>query len=166
MPLQIESYDRAVVVTKTFLPSLMTNGGLVVNVTSGPLPDQPPYMRLPGQGYPGAAYPTSKAGLNRMTEVLANELREYGIAVIAFHPGRARVERSVARLTAAGRASQWIGVEHAIAKREELVTQGTRCHHRNVSTPRSEVPTLMMIGAAVALAAVAIGVIHGGRPQG
>ena len=110
-------------VTKTFLPSLMTNGGLVINVTSGPLPDQPPYMRLPGQGYPGAAYPTSKAGLNRMTEVLANELRQYGIAVIAFHPGRARVERSVARLTAAGYdASEWIGVEHAIAKLEELVT--------------------------------------------
>jgi 3-oxoacyl-[acyl-carrier protein] reductase len=110
-------------VTKTFLPTLMTNGGLVINVTSGPLPDQPPYMRLPGQGYPGAAYPTSKAGLNRMTEVLANELRQYGIAVVAFHPGRARVERSVARLTAAGYdASQWLGVEHAIAKLEWLVT--------------------------------------------
>jgi NAD(P)-dependent dehydrogenase (short-subunit alcohol dehydrogenase family) len=110
-------------VTKTFLPTLMANGGLVINVTSGPLPDQPPYMRLPGQGYPGAAYPTSKAGLNRMTEVLANELREYGIAVIAFHPGRARVERSIARLTAAGYdANQWLGVEHAIAKLEWLVT--------------------------------------------
>ena len=110
-------------VTKTFLPALMTNGGLVINVTSGPLPDQPPYMRLPGQGYPGAAYPTSKAGLNRMTEVLANELREYGLAVVAFHPGRARVERSVSRLTAAGYdASQWLSVEHAIAKLEWLVT--------------------------------------------
>ena len=110
-------------VTKTFLPALMTDGGLVINVTSGPLPDQPPYMRLPGQGYPGAAYPTSKAGLNRMTEVLANELREHRIAVIAFHPGRARVERSVSRLTAAGYdASQWLGVEHAIAKLEWLVT--------------------------------------------
>jgi 3-oxoacyl-[acyl-carrier protein] reductase len=110
-------------VTKTFLPTLMTNGGLVINVTSGPLPDQPPYMRLPGQGYPGAAYPTSKAGLNRMTEVLANELRQYGIAVVAFHPGRARVERSIARLTAAGYdANQWLRVEHAIAKLEWLVT--------------------------------------------
>jgi len=109
-------------VTKTFLPTLMINGGLVINVTSGPLPDQPPYMRLPGQGYPGAAYPTSKAGLNRMTEVLANELRQYGIAVVAFHPGRAKVERSVSRLTAAGYdASQWLGVEHAITKLEWLV---------------------------------------------
>ena len=110
-------------VTKTFLPALMTKGGLVINVTSGPLPDQPPYMRLPGQGYPGAAYPTTKAGLNRMTEVLANELRQYAIAVVAFHPGRARVERSVARLTAAGYdASQWVGVEHAMTKLEWLVT--------------------------------------------
>lgn len=110
-------------VTKTFLPTLMTSGGLVINVTSGPLPDQPPYMRLPGQGYPGAAYPTSKAGLNRMTEVLANELRQHGIAMVAFHPGRARVERSAARLTAAGYdASQWLSVEHAIAKLEWIVT--------------------------------------------
>jgi 3-oxoacyl-[acyl-carrier protein] reductase len=110
-------------VTKTFLPTLLERGGLVINVTSGPLPDQPPYMRLPGQGYPGAAYPTSKAGLNRMTEVLANELRQYGIAVVAFHPGRAKVERSEARLTAAGYdASQWLSVEHAIAKLEWIVT--------------------------------------------
>ena len=111
-------------VTKTFLPLLISDGGgLVINVTSGPLPDQPPYMRLPGQGYPGAAYPTSKAGLNRMTEVLANELREHNIAVVAFHPGRAKVERSEARLTAAGYdASQWLGVEHAVAKLEWIVT--------------------------------------------
>ena len=110
-------------VTKTFLPALLDKGGLVINVTSGPLPDQPPYMRLPGQGYPGAAYPTSKAGLNRMTEVLANELRQYGIAVIAFHPGRARVERSISRLTAAGYdPNQWLSVEHAITKLESLVT--------------------------------------------
>lgn len=110
-------------VTKTFLPALIARGGLVINVTSGPLPDQPPYMRLPGQGYPGAAYPTSKAGLNRMTEVLANELRQYGIAVVAFHPGRAKVERSMARLTAAGYdASQWLDVKYAIAKLEWIVT--------------------------------------------
>lgn len=110
-------------VTKTFLPALMANGGLVINVTSGPLPDQPPYMRLPGQGYPGAAYPTSKAGLNRMTEVLANELRQYGIAVVAFHPGRARVERSEKRLRAAGYdASSWLSLDHAVGKLREIVT--------------------------------------------
>jgi 3-oxoacyl-[acyl-carrier protein] reductase len=110
-------------VTKTFLPELMANGGLVINVTSGPLPNQPPYMRLPGQGYPGAAYPTSKAGLNRMTEVLANELRQYGIAVIAFHPGRAKVERSEKRLRDAGYdANAWLSLDHAIGKLREIVT--------------------------------------------
>lgn len=110
-------------VTKTFLPLLTDGGGLVINVTSGPLPDQPPYMRLPGQGYPGAAYPTSKAALNRMTEVLANELRQYNIAVVAFHPGRAKVERSEKRLRDAGYdASTWLSLDHAIGKLTSIVT--------------------------------------------
>lgn len=110
-------------ITKTFLPQLIERGGLIVNVTSGPLPDMPKYISLPGQGYPGAAYPTSKAALNRMTEVLANELRQYNVAVVSFHPGRARVERSERRLREAGYdASSWIPVDHAINTLNAIVT--------------------------------------------
>ena len=108
---------------KTFLPLFPAHGGLVVNTTSGPMPGEPPITRLPGHGFPGAAYPVSKAGINRLSQVLGNELRPYGIAVVSFHPGRARVERSADRLVKAGyNPDDWQDVGHAITKLEWLVT--------------------------------------------
>jgi NAD(P)-dependent dehydrogenase (short-subunit alcohol dehydrogenase family) len=108
---------------KTFLPLFPESGGIIVNTTSGPMPGEPPIRRAPGQGFPGAAYPTSKAGLNRMTDVLGNELRGRGIAVVAFHPGRARTERNARSLAAAGYdPDDWQDVGHAVATLDGIVT--------------------------------------------
>jgi NAD(P)-dependent dehydrogenase (short-subunit alcohol dehydrogenase family) len=98
-------------------------GGLIINMTSGALPGDPPQKNLPGRGYPGAAYPVSKAGLNRMTEVLAKELRAAGIAVVSLHPGRVMVERSPVRLRNGGYdLSQWGGIDSPVAALTWLVT--------------------------------------------
>jgi len=108
---------------KTFLPLFPGHGGIIVNMTSGPMPGEPPIRRAPGAGFPGAAYPTSKAGLNRMTDVLGNELAGRGIAVIAVHPGRARTERNVDRLAAGGyNPADWQDVSHAVATLTGVVT--------------------------------------------
>jgi 3-oxoacyl-[acyl-carrier protein] reductase len=108
---------------KTFLPLFPATGGIIVNTTSGPMPGEPPIRRAPGQGFPGAAYPTSKAGLNRMTDVLGNELRSRGIAVVAFHPGRARTERNARSLAAAGYdPDDWQDISHAVATLDGIVT--------------------------------------------
>jgi citronellol/citronellal dehydrogenase len=48
---------------------------------------------LPGKGGTNSAYPTTKAGLNRFVNFLAEEIREYGIPIIAFCPGPTMVER-------------------------------------------------------------------------
>jgi NAD(P)-dependent dehydrogenase (short-subunit alcohol dehydrogenase family) len=48
---------------------------------------------LPGKGGTNAAYPTTKAALNRFVNFLAEEIREYGIPIIAFCPGPTLVER-------------------------------------------------------------------------
>jgi 3-oxoacyl-[acyl-carrier protein] reductase len=110
-------------VMKAFAPSMRDRGGLIINMTSGALPGDPPQKNLPGQGYPGAAYPVSKAGLNRMTEVLAKELRAAGIAVVSLHPGRVMVERSPVRLRNGGYdLSQWGGIDSPVAALNWLVT--------------------------------------------
>src|ERR1700722_15345410 len=87
---------------KAFVPSMRTAGGLVINVTSGHIPGQPLPTGLPGAGYPGAAYLTTKAGLDRMTADLAKELRSFNIAVVSFHPGSAKGERSESKLKKGG----------------------------------------------------------------
>jgi 3-oxoacyl-[acyl-carrier protein] reductase len=110
-------------VMKALAPSMRQRGGLVINMTSGSLPGDPPQTHLPGQGYPGAAYPVSKAAINRMTEVLGKELRSVGIAVVSLHPGRVMVERSPIRLRNAGYdVSQWGSIDKPIAALEWLVT--------------------------------------------
>ncbi len=110
-------------VMKALAPSMRDRGGLIINMTSGPLPGDPPQTNLPGKGYPGAAYPVSKAGLNRMTEVLGKELRAAGIAVVSLHPGRVLVERSPKRLRQAGYdVSQWGSIDSPIAALKWLVT--------------------------------------------
>jgi NAD(P)-dependent dehydrogenase (short-subunit alcohol dehydrogenase family) len=110
-------------VMKALLPNMRDQGGMVINVTSGPLPGDPPMRNLPGAGYPGAAYPVSKAGLNRMTEVLAKELRPWRIAVVSLHPGRVLVERSPVRLQQGGYdVSQWGSIDVPVAALNWLVT--------------------------------------------
>ena len=110
-------------VMKALAPSMRGRGGLVINMTSGSLPGDPPQKHLPGQGYPGAAYPVSKAAINRMTEVLAKELRAVGIVVVSLHPGRVLVERSPTRLRNGGYdVSQWGSIDKPIAALEWLVT--------------------------------------------
>jgi NAD(P)-dependent dehydrogenase (short-subunit alcohol dehydrogenase family) len=102
---------------KSFLPLFDANGGMIINMTSGPMPGEPPLKRAPGKGFPGAAYPSTKAGLNRMTDVLGNELRKNGIAVVAVHPGRAKTERCEKRLPAAGYdPADWQHVSHAVTR--------------------------------------------------
>jgi 3-oxoacyl-[acyl-carrier protein] reductase len=48
---------------------------------------------LPGKGGTNSAYPTTKAGLNRFVNFVAEEIREYNIPIIAFCPGPTMVER-------------------------------------------------------------------------
>jgi 3-oxoacyl-[acyl-carrier protein] reductase len=108
---------------KALAPSMRGRGGLIINMTSGSLPGDPPQTNLPGQGYPGAAYPVSKAAINRMTEVLGKELRADGITVVSLHPGRVLVERSPVRLRNAGYdVSQWGSIDKPVAALEWLVT--------------------------------------------
>jgi NAD(P)-dependent dehydrogenase (short-subunit alcohol dehydrogenase family) len=110
-------------VMKSLVPSMRQQGGLVINMTSGPLPGDPPMRNLPGGGYPGAAYPTTKAAINRMTVVLAKELQACGVAVVALHPGRVMVERSPVRLRRGGYdVSQWGSIDVPVAALGWLVT--------------------------------------------
>ena len=68
-------------VTRTVLPGMIERRrGHIVNMSSaaGSAPGGYTYF---------SAYAASKAGLNRMTETLANEVKDYGISVFAIHPG-------------------------------------------------------------------------------
>jgi NAD(P)-dependent dehydrogenase (short-subunit alcohol dehydrogenase family) len=55
--------------------------GRIINVTSGAGTVSVPYM---------SAYVTAKAALIRLTEVLADELREHRVSVFAIQPGTVR----------------------------------------------------------------------------
>jgi NAD(P)-dependent dehydrogenase (short-subunit alcohol dehydrogenase family) len=57
------------------------NRGRIINVASGAGTISIPYM---------SAYVTSKAGLIRFTEVLADEARPHGVSVFAIQPGTVR----------------------------------------------------------------------------
>ena len=61
------------------------DGGIIVNITTG----DPAAVstNLPGKGATGAAYPASKAALDRMTRDVANEFRADKIALFAVGPG-------------------------------------------------------------------------------
>jgi len=66
----------------TFLPGMIARGlGRIVNVASGSGISAIPYF---------SAYVTSKTALIRMTEVLAAELRDTGVAVFSIEPGTVR----------------------------------------------------------------------------
>jgi NAD(P)-dependent dehydrogenase (short-subunit alcohol dehydrogenase family) len=68
-------------VTRTVLPGMIERRkGRIVNMSSaaGSTPGGYTYF---------SAYASSKSGLNRMTETLASEVKDYGITVFAIHPG-------------------------------------------------------------------------------
>ena len=69
------------------------NGGLIINMTSA-LPGMARNPNLPGKASTGAAYPSSKVALSRMTEDLAKELSPYGITIVALHPGFVKTDNA------------------------------------------------------------------------
>ena len=93
-------------VTRAVLPSMIERRqGRIINMSSG--------ASVSKGGFAGlSAYAASKAALNRMTETLAYEVKEYGINVFAMHPGVVRTEmlsavfQPVLEKLAPGRAQQ------------------------------------------------------------
>jgi NAD(P)-dependent dehydrogenase (short-subunit alcohol dehydrogenase family) len=81
------------------LPSMKERGeGVIVNMTSGAgdlVPVRPPTTGG-GQGAirigERVAYGASKAALNRLSNMIAPELRDHGIAVVSVDPGFTRTE--------------------------------------------------------------------------
>ncbi|HVF09588.1 MAG TPA: SDR family oxidoreductase [Abditibacteriaceae bacterium] len=64
------------------LPSMIERGrGLIINVIGGGTGNPFPY---------GSGYASSKAGLMRLTECLAGEVKDHGISVFALGPGFVR----------------------------------------------------------------------------
>ncbi|MSP79181.1 MAG: SDR family oxidoreductase [Dehalococcoidia bacterium] len=69
---------------KFALPHIIKQGsGSIINVSSGAAISTNPSM---------AAYNTSKAALERLSLVLAEEVRPHNISVIAYRPGRVKTE--------------------------------------------------------------------------
>jgi NAD(P)-dependent dehydrogenase (short-subunit alcohol dehydrogenase family) len=62
----------------------MTNGGVIINVSSGETTRPAPY---------NAAYAAAKAAINHLTQTMAVELGPRGIRVIAIAPGTTLTER-------------------------------------------------------------------------
>jgi NAD(P)-dependent dehydrogenase (short-subunit alcohol dehydrogenase family) len=81
----------SVIACKLCLPSMMRRRrGIILCLTSRAATLN---TGLPGKGGTNAAYPTTKAALNRFVNFLAEEIREYSIPIIAFCPGLTLVER-------------------------------------------------------------------------
>ena len=78
-------------------------GGVIVNVTS-PSAELVPVVRGMGSGAYGPlfGYATTKAVLNRMTNVLAADLEGDDIALVAFDPGLVLTENAEEAITRAG----------------------------------------------------------------
>jgi len=97
--LSIDSWEKSltanvlasVIACKLCLPAMIEKrSGIIVCLTSRAATLN---TGLPGRGGTNAAYPTTKAALNRFVNFLAEEIREYGIPIIAFCPGPTLVER-------------------------------------------------------------------------
>jgi NAD(P)-dependent dehydrogenase (short-subunit alcohol dehydrogenase family) len=81
------------------LPGMIERGsGRIINVASGAGTVSIPYM---------SAYVTSKSALIRFTEVLAEEVRPYGIAVFAIQPGTVRTAMAE-ELMASEEGARWL----------------------------------------------------------
>ena len=80
-----------VVACKLCLPSMIENrSGIVLCLTSRAATHN---TGLPGKGGTNCAYATTKAAINRFVSFVAEEVRDYGIPIIAFGPGPAKTER-------------------------------------------------------------------------
>ena len=67
-------------------------GGLFINVTTG-IEGHLSNQNMPGQASTSLLYPSTKAGLNWTTMLLAKEVREHNISVVGLQPGATLVER-------------------------------------------------------------------------
>jgi NAD(P)-dependent dehydrogenase (short-subunit alcohol dehydrogenase family) len=84
----------AVILAKLVLPQMIARGGgFVVNMTSGSGEMDPTRPAGTGQGGWGLGYGMSKAAFNRLTGVIAMELRDRGIVAYNLHPGFIATER-------------------------------------------------------------------------
>lgn len=103
---------------KYVLPVMMRQRrGSIINITS-PHAEEPPGPRI-------VSYAVTKAGLNRLTQGLAAEMMEYGIAVNALNPGRVKTEGTLffrpkradwsgwAEPEAVGPAAVWLALQRA-----------------------------------------------------
>jgi NAD(P)-dependent dehydrogenase (short-subunit alcohol dehydrogenase family) len=85
--------------THAVLPGMIERRrGRIINVSSGAAELNTPYF---------SSYIVSKAALNKMTELLAAETRQYGIAMFAISPGPVRTAMSEAFLTS-DEAAKWM----------------------------------------------------------
>ena len=109
-------------VTRTVLPGMIERQrGRIVNMSSlaGSSPGGYTYF---------SAYASSKAGLNRMTETLASEVKDYGIKVFAIHPGgvhtdilKTNFDPDLEKLVP-GRAERMWSVDTPVERAVELCT--------------------------------------------
>ena len=94
-------------------------GGLFINVTTG-IEGHLSNQNMPGQASTSLLYPSTKAGLNWTTMLLAKEVREHNISVVGLQPGATLVER----VTVSKEASMGYNLP-----------AGTRCTCRASSSP-------------------------------
>lgn len=103
-----ESYWRDITINlrgpyllaRAVIPRMIAaGGGTIVNMIGGGTANPIPY---------GNAYGTSKAGLMRFTETLAEEVRPHRIAVFATNPGLVRTAMTELQLTT-DEGKRWMG---------------------------------------------------------
>lgn len=107
------------VLSKAFAEAMRTQGsGIIVNMSSGAAHNPDPAVPgpLPGAGGLGAAYPTSKAALDRLTATVGNELRAAGITMVAVDPGFARSESAEILAERIGADPEWAQPVEVAAK--------------------------------------------------
>jgi NAD(P)-dependent dehydrogenase (short-subunit alcohol dehydrogenase family) len=95
---------------RAVLPAMMERGqGRIINISS----------RSAGIPSPGRSeYAASKAALVRMTDTLAEEVKDYGVKVFAVHPGRVPTEASQ-RFLASPAGQAWSETAGAVLKQLE-----------------------------------------------
>lgn len=85
------------ILSQLAVPSMIERGGgVIINVSSGagdlvPVPPEPPVGNMAKLGE-RVGYAATKASLNRLSNVMAHQLKPHGIAVFAVDPGFTRTE--------------------------------------------------------------------------
>lgn len=110
-------------------------GGVVVNVTSGEAQLRPLTNEVRDLGLPenGPAYGASKAALNRMANVIAQEGRRHNIAVVNVEPGFVLTETMAATFERAGVTDTTaiptsvpaLAIAHIVTCRDPMIYSGT-----------------------------------------